>query len=300
MNAYKSTYGFWYVSPNHDESAICWLKVVNENKLGLPLWFLFVMPILVCFLGFLSVIAVYIQLSNGLSKSYLSRLRVFAGNSASVVVTTFYWGIFFILYAWNFFVRHDDSAFTGDIFNVLVFYLSSKGYADYVAWLFISDIGYDFKEDSVDDNKELREEILSLITAGIRCTARDGPIVVNENTAFLIRRLMEKYPKKQLTPTLFLQFLLGDKRSILSMEEKGFESTSSTNLNLSESDILTNTRSVNSETRRSSGMDMFRTSAYLQAVEESKSSRSISSVGDKTLFTQAKSWISTMLLIDKV
>jgi hypothetical protein len=214
LNFWREVYGFWYVSEYHDESAICWLKVTNVNRLGIPLWFLFFIPLLICFFGFVAVIMVYLQLSKGLSKHFLPKLQVIAGNSINVVATTIYWFLFFLLYASVFFTRHQDSPISNSLWNMLIFSFASKGYADFVSWLMIADVTGVTEASAADLNQVLQEEILSLVTAGIRSTARDGPIT-SSSTSHLVRKLMEKPPKN----FSFFYFLIGEANSLLSLEE---------------------------------------------------------------------------------
>jgi hypothetical protein len=311
VNASYDVYGFWYVSEYHDESAICWLEVSNVDRLGFPLWCEFVIPILVCCLGFASVIVVYLQFSSGLSKTYLPQLRLFAGNSMNVIVATAFWGIFFIFYSWTFLSRHDDTSFNGDLFNILVFVLSSKGYANFVIWLFIVEFSAssssttaagDAEAISADSNKELRDEILSLITAGIRSTTREGPLLT-ENTSFTARRLIEKSPNKRdnMSVLLFFKFLSGENESVNNVEENVFDGRGSQVLpEYRLSQISSKSPSISFPPDAKDAIELIRKSDLLRPVDDSVlSSRTIS--GQSTSFVEkTRSWLSSVLLLDHV
>jgi hypothetical protein len=226
INMYHSIYGFWYVSQHHDESAICWLKVTNINKLGLPLWFLFIMPLLFVYLFcLLTLVVAYIRLQRGLTRSFIPRLRLLVANTANVFVLSLFWSMFFLLYAWTFFTRHQEGSYNATLFDILTFSIGSKGVASLMVWIFVTDanafgkMGAD--EETIDANKSLREEVLSFATAGIRSTARAGP-TLSADTTLTIRRPIpgpQAAKKSLITPYFFVRFMMGETEEIDAIRE---------------------------------------------------------------------------------
>jgi hypothetical protein len=251
IDKFQNIYGFWYVSDYHDRSAICWLKVSDVNKLGLPLWFLFIMPLLLVYVFCLLVLWIaYKRLQRGLTRSFLPRLRLLVSNTSNVFVLAIFWSLFFLLYAWNFFTRH-ESGENDTLFNFLTFTIGSKGFASFVVWILVVDAnsfgrrktihrlqaqqleggnhaGGEDDEETVDANKSLREEVLSFATSGIRSTAKAGPSLT-EKVTLLVRTPNSpsggsgvgrtKAPASIITPVFFLKFMLGESEQVRAIRD---------------------------------------------------------------------------------
>jgi hypothetical protein len=226
LNMYHSIYGFWYVSEHRDESAICWLKVTNVNKLGYPLWFLFVMPLLFVYVFcVLTIVYAFLRLQRGLTRSFLPRLRLLVANTANVVVLSFYWSCFFLIYAWTFFTRHDIGSFNSTLFNILTFTIGSKGVASLISWIFVTDaiafLKTDAESETVDANKALREEVLSFATAGIRSTARAGSSITPEQPVIRRRPIVIAHTTKnnKINGYFFIRFMMGETEEVAAIRE---------------------------------------------------------------------------------
>eukprot|EP00599_Poterioochromonas_sp_BG-1_P003773 CAMPEP_0173153928 /NCGR_PEP_ID=MMETSP1105-20130129/13163_1 /TAXON_ID=2985 /ORGANISM="Ochromonas sp., Strain BG-1" /LENGTH=797 /DNA_ID=CAMNT_0014069979 /DNA_START=811 /DNA_END=3207 /DNA_ORIENTATION=+ len=222
---YHSIYGFWYVSEDHDQSAICWLKITNVNRLGEPLWFLFIMPLLFVYVFcLLTLFIAYIRLQRGLTRSFLPRLRLLVANTANVFVLSLFWSMFFLLYAWVFFTRH-GTYYNETLFDLLTFSIGSKGFASYIVWVFVTDANAfgktEQEAETIDANKSLREEVLSFATAGIRSTAREGSKLTAETT-LLVRRpihVPQASKKSLITPFFFVRFMMGETAEVAAIRQ---------------------------------------------------------------------------------
>jgi hypothetical protein len=217
----QEIYGIWYVSNSEDNTAICWLKT-EGNQLGYAIWFLFLVPLAVVYVFcVLMVVFAYFRLQKGLNRSFLPRLQLLVTNTSNVMILALYWGVFFIIYAVAFFTRFET--YTNDMFGILTFILGSKGSATLLIWFINSDISkkvrLDEKNETVDANSALREEVLSFATAGIRSTARAGPTVGAEDHE-IVRKPREhntnsKQIPNKITPLFFIKFLLCETEEVL-------------------------------------------------------------------------------------
>lgn len=59
---WKQIYGFWFINPNIDDSANCWIKITFNNY-AWPIWVYFFVPLLVIYMVCLfSLVTAYLRL----------------------------------------------------------------------------------------------------------------------------------------------------------------------------------------------------------------------------------------------
>jgi hypothetical protein len=151
------------------------------DRLGTPIWFFFFVPLLLVYsFGLLSLWVAYNRLRSGLTKSFLPRLQLLVNSTTNVFALTLFWLVFIVIYALAFFFR-DDQHVNELFWDVLNFTVGSKGFCCLVVWMTVNSrdtIMNDDKEENIDANKSLREEVLQYATAGIRSAARAGQCVL--------------------------------------------------------------------------------------------------------------------------
>jgi hypothetical protein len=136
-----------------------------------------------------------------------------------------FWSLFFLLYAWTFFTRLDNSGYNATLFNILTFTIGSKGFASFMVWIFVTDVGtrqQTTEEEGIDANKALREEVLSLATAGIRSSAKDGANLTIDATLTVRRPITVAQTHKEksfINPYFFIRFMLGETEEIRKVRE---------------------------------------------------------------------------------
>lgn len=186
------------------------------------MWLFFLIPVSIVYLACVfSLYVAYSRLRRGISKTFLPRIQLLATNTANVFVLALYWFVFLAMYAWTYYSK-DITVYNAQLFDILKFILASKGYSSFIVWIFITDDKlvkkFSEKDQTVDANKALREEVLSFATAGIRSTARSGPSLTPDR-AYLIRRpqatKMASNPK--ISPLFFIKFMIGEAEQFSAM-----------------------------------------------------------------------------------
>ena len=134
--------------------------------------------------GFNFLYVAYKRFKAGLTKIFLTRMKILIINSVILVVFLAYWTFLLLFYVISFGLQGSH-----DGFNRLVLYLvPMKG----VTLLFVLIIVNDFhaqlrqKEENLSENIALRQEVLLFATVGIRNSAKDAHKVGPEKVA--IRR----------------------------------------------------------------------------------------------------------------
>ena len=237
---WQEIYGFWFINPNIDDSANCWIKITWDNY-AWPIWVYFFVPLLVIYIACLfSLIVAYLRLRRGVTRSFLPRMRLLIMNTVNLVVHMLYWAVFVLFYSWTFWTRSqfktDNNQPTN---NIIYFVMGSKGCSALMVWILTANNsrlgltrklkgGDDNDEDNVtetiDANTALREEVLSFATAGIRSSARAGAKMTPD------RRMVTRRPQQHdnsdseafrnlINPMFFLRFILGYTEELTALEE---------------------------------------------------------------------------------
>jgi hypothetical protein len=172
--------GYWYVDEEVDEIAICWVQQRQSNGSNLnykTFVFLYIPLALVYSYALRVIFGAYGNLKKGISKTFQHRVRVLLLNGINIGIYVLYWFVLFIFYFFAYALSGDGTREVSlGFWRLLWFFLSSKGFADLLVYVFISD-GYSVKSDdestAVDFNAALRQEVLHYATTGIReCAAR--------------------------------------------------------------------------------------------------------------------------------
>jgi hypothetical protein len=174
--------GYWFVDEEVDDVAICWVQQKQSGNGSLnPKTFIFLyIPLCIVYAYAVRVIwGAYGNLKKGISKTFQHRVRVLLLNSINIGIYILYWFVLFVFYFWAYALASRKPEVSLGFWRLLWFFLSSKGFADLLVFIFISD-GYDVKhgksEDeatAVDFNAALRQEVLHYATTGIReCASR--------------------------------------------------------------------------------------------------------------------------------
>lgn len=223
-------FGFWYVNPDMDVSAVCWIKV-DKNSLSLPIWVLFFIPLLVIYsVCCISLVIAYARLKRGITRTFLPRMKLLVTNTANVIVLILYWFVLVFFYSFAFFTRYES--YNIYIADILAFIFASKGFSSLIVWILVTDRAFksvavggteNGEAEDIDANKALREEVLNFATAGIRSSARAGPKATPD------RREITRMPQSTLsssgsssrnliTPFFFIRFVLGQHEEVRAVE----------------------------------------------------------------------------------
>jgi len=210
---WQQIYGFWFINPNIDDSANCWIKITFNNY-AWPIWVYFFVPLMVIYMVCLfSLVTAYLRLRRGVTRSFLPRMRLLIMNTVNLVVHMLYWTVFVLFYSWTFWTKQDfKTGGNQPTNNIIFFVMGSKGCSALLVWILTANnsqlgiisnksnksinktgssspnnsttennprdtISANKAEDNteaIDANKALREEVLSFATAGIRASARAG------------------------------------------------------------------------------------------------------------------------------
>lgn len=176
VNDWTQIYGFWFINPNIDDSANCWIKI-TWNNYAWPIWVYFFVPLLVIYMVCLfSLITAYLRLRRGVTRSFLPRMRLLIMNTVNLVVHMLYWTVFVMFYMWTFWSKDQFKADNNQpTNNILYFVMGSKGCSALLVWILTannSQLGLTAKVNSssnsnneenvnetIDANKALREEV---------------------------------------------------------------------------------------------------------------------------------------------
>jgi hypothetical protein len=165
----SASFGFWYVVKDTDSMAVCWVKTQTLNS---PIWFLFFAPIAFIYLVCLcSLYVAYSRLKRGISRTFLPRMRLLVTNTTNVICLLLYWFVVCVFYALTYFTQGNR------LDNLLVFILASKGFSSLIVYILVIDVRLKLsheKQEGIDDNVALREEVLNFATAGIRSSTRSA------------------------------------------------------------------------------------------------------------------------------
>ena len=175
----KGMAGFWFVDEEVDDVAICWVQQEQSANGSLnPKTFIFLyIPLCVVYVYAVRVIlGAYGNLKKGISKTFQHRVKVLLLNSINIGIYVLYWFVLFIFYFWAYALAGNNPEVSLGFWKLLWFFLSSKGFADLLVFIFIDDgttIKSDDEATAVDFNAALRQEVLHYATTGIReCASR--------------------------------------------------------------------------------------------------------------------------------
>jgi hypothetical protein len=119
----------------------------------------------------MSVYGAYKRLKMGITRTFLPRIRLLIINTSNVAIFMVYWFTICILYLLAF-------AFHNIGLNrSLMFLLAGKGFSALLVYIIVADIDSKVskeKQENVEANIALREEVLNFATAGIRSSTREA------------------------------------------------------------------------------------------------------------------------------
>jgi hypothetical protein len=238
---WQEIYGFWFINPNIDDTANCWIKITWDNY-AWPIWVFFFVPLLLIYLVVLfSLVTAYRRLRRGVTRSFLPRMRLFIMNTVNLVIHVLYWCVFVLFYSWTFWTRSEfKSGYFQPTNNIIYFVMGSKGCSALLVWILTANNsqlglaqtskkadGEDGAEDnlieSVDANKALRQEVLSFATAGIRSSARAGAKATPDRKTITRRPQQHNTDseafERLINPMFFVRFILGYTEELTALEE---------------------------------------------------------------------------------
>ena len=153
------------------EDDVCWIhrRFTNSHRYHFAVYIpLFVVIVSVIYVMF----EVYRHLANGMARNFRSRAEMLLWNLVNLGIYILYWLISSVLFAVAIRLEvRDRQAMSKEMWRLLWFFVSSRGYADLVVLICISH-GYALKsvdKPSVVNYKSLlREQVLHYATTGIR------------------------------------------------------------------------------------------------------------------------------------
>ena len=166
--------GFWNIDVDVDDVGICWVRQSAGGINHRTFIFLYI-PLCIVYIYAIRVIrGAYGNLKKGISKTFQHRVKILLLNSINIGIYILYWAVLLFFYFWAY-AASTKKAQLG-FWKLLWFFLSSKGFADLLVFIFIDDGATQKSEDeatAVDFNSALRQEVLHYATTGIReCAAR--------------------------------------------------------------------------------------------------------------------------------
>lgn len=173
----SDVHGFWYVDENVDTTAICWIKSSYNGQVNYRTWVFLYIPLIVVYMYCIRVLSgAYSHLRKGISKTFQHRVRVLVMNSINIGVYMAYWAVLLGIYFLTFIFAPSSTIISRWCWRLVMFIISSKGFADLLVFILVSDTDVSSKSgdlESFNVNSALRQEVLHYATTGIReCAAR--------------------------------------------------------------------------------------------------------------------------------
>lgn len=170
-------HGFWYVDENVDTTAICWIKSSYNGQVNYRTWVFLYIPLIIVYVYCIRVLSgAYSHLRKGISKTFQHRVRVLVMNSINIGVYMAYWAVLLGIYFLTFIFAQNSTIISRWCWRLVMFIISSKGFADLLVFILVSDTEVSSKSgdlESFNVNSALRQEVLHYATTGIReCAAR--------------------------------------------------------------------------------------------------------------------------------
>jgi len=178
----RGLHGFWYVDESVDTTAICWIKSRKDGRLNFRTFVFLYIPLVVVYVYCLRVLSgAYSHLRKGISKTFQHRVRVLVMNSINIGIYMLYWAVLGVMYAFAYAFSEKNRIISRWFWRIVMFIISSKGFADLIVFILVSDAQVPTGKgnvESFDVNRALRQEVLHYATTGIReCASRksDSP-----------------------------------------------------------------------------------------------------------------------------
>jgi hypothetical protein len=173
----KDVHGFWYVDENVDTTAICWIKSSYNGQVNYRTWVFLYIPLIIVYVYCIRVLSgAYSHLRKGISKTFQHRVRVLVMNSINIGIYMAYWAVLLGFYFLTFIFAQKSTVISRWFWRLVMFIISSKGFADLLVFILVSDTDVTSKSgdlESFNVNSALRQEVLHYATTGIReCAAR--------------------------------------------------------------------------------------------------------------------------------
>eukprot|EP01038_Epipyxis_sp_PR26KG_P014854 gene14854-19964_t len=222
-NVLNYFYGNFYVSDKLQAFDLCWVKLhgIDGDSVNTgPLWIMVGLPVGLIYLSAIfSLYVAYNRLKYGISRSFLSRVKLLVTNTTNMTCLLLYWLILGIVYLVSL-----NMPANVDANDMILFIIASKGFSAFVVPLLVTDRGGD-NEDSdskkTSSNKALREEVLHFATAGIRSTCFQGYRITSDHkeiTRRPIKVATDEQSKNLITPYFFFKFALGQAKVLAAVE----------------------------------------------------------------------------------
>jgi hypothetical protein len=169
-------HGFWYVDEDVDTTAICWIKSSKDGGVNYRTWVFLYIPLILVYCYCIRVLyGAYSHLRKGISKTFQHRVRVLVMNSINIGIYMAYWAVLLGFYFLTYVFSRRSAVVSRWFWRLVMFIISSKGFADLLVFILVSDTDVSSSGDSesFNVNSALRQEVLHYATTGIReCAAR--------------------------------------------------------------------------------------------------------------------------------
>ena len=232
----KKINGIWWVTEQVSDHGFCWIQNhTSEHSINWKPFVFFYIPLLLVY-GYASYVIVssYQRLRLGISKTFQHRVQMLTVNAINVTVYVVYWTIVLIMYALVNELAYSRPDVAKWMFNVLIFFLSAKGFADLVVFIITTEVkdSEDDKGSTSDFNAALREEVLHFATTGIRVCAQRASTATESRRKVMLSMTQNEVSENnlELSPWFFVRLMFGsadqlEKMKAVMIRESGTRST---------------------------------------------------------------------------
>lgn len=231
--------GFWVVDESVDDTAICWIKVkAGENVYAINYrpWIMLYIPLLLVYMYSLYVLLkAYSHLKRGISKTFQHRVKVLVQNSINIGIYMGYWAMLLFLYFMSYILVSSESAASW-FWKCLLFGLSSKGFADLLVFILVSDANpaesdVIRKGEPMDLNSALRQEVLFFATTGIRECANQQCMDINKRKIVILMNQSTGIEENILTLNNLIRLVFNGENTVIESDEQmEFSNQNQTNI----------------------------------------------------------------------
>lgn len=187
----KSMYGFWFISTEVDNIAICWIKLGTEqdgnngslNNISWKPWVMLYIPLIVIYAICAGILVyAYYRLKRGIPRTIVHRMKALITNSINISIYLLYWFFVAGFYGGSYLaLGNNDNTSAKLLYSFLLYLISAKGFASILVWITIINVeigksSMDSTTERLDLNSALRQEVLHFATLGIRCSAKEAAI----------------------------------------------------------------------------------------------------------------------------
>jgi len=220
----KNINGLWWITEEVSDHGFCWIQNHTQaSKVNWKPFVFFYIPLLAVY-GYASFVMVsaYNRLRLGISKTFQHRVQMLTTNAINVTVYFVYWTVVLLMYALVNDLSFSNPVVAKWLFNILIFTLSAKGFADLIVHLIVFDVrktalGDEEEEGGMQDfNAALRSEVLHFATTGIRVCAQRAVKSTEGKRKVVLSMTQNDIANTgvQLSPYFFLKLMFGSQAKL--------------------------------------------------------------------------------------